>query len=57
MAKIKINFLEDNFQLDCDLTVLPPPPLQNSVLVPTTWKVCEDIVEEENEKYTNHDKF
>ncbi|KAF5305106.1 hypothetical protein FQA39_LY09368 [Lamprigera yunnana] len=28
-----------------DITVLPPPPLQNSVLIPTHWKICGNSME------------
>ncbi|KAB0803585.1 hypothetical protein PPYR_00555 [Photinus pyralis] len=35
---------------DVSYTVLPPPPLQNSVLIPKTWKIGVDVKEGPNLK-------
>ncbi|KAF5271292.1 hypothetical protein FQR65_LT05307 [Abscondita terminalis] len=39
LAKINLVFQDD---VESNMTVLPPPPLQNSVLIPTHWRILDD---------------
>lgn len=42
LAKITLVFSNSELQQACEFPVLPPPPLQNSVLIPATWNIADD---------------
>lgn len=40
IARIKLSYPKDSdIEIDLEMPILPPPPLQNSVLIPKTWKI------------------
>lgn len=49
IAKIKLTYPNDSeIDLEMEMPILPPPPLQNSVLIPSTWKIRDDVEIESN---------
>lgn len=45
ISSIKFSFL-DSKERCLDSSILPPPPLQNSVLIPSNWKISDECMEE-----------
>ncbi|XP_060524458.1 WD repeat-containing protein on Y chromosome-like [Cylas formicarius] len=46
VAKIELNFNAPEMEFSFSFPVLPPPPLQSSVLIPSDWTLlCDDSVE------------
>jgi hypothetical protein len=43
IALIKIIDQNDEIEIYQEMQVLPPPPLQNSVLVPKLWKTSDNV--------------
>lgn len=44
LSFVKLNFL-DGMNRNFDCSVLPAPPLQNSVLIPSNWKISDEDTE------------
>lgn len=49
IATINMLFLDEKHRSNFELPVLIPPPLQNSVLIPNSWKTADekDLIEKE----------
>ncbi|XP_030757098.1 WD repeat-containing protein on Y chromosome-like [Sitophilus oryzae] len=44
IAKVRMNFNESSIELGFSYPILPPPPLQNSVLIPTNWGLQNEAI-------------
>lgn len=43
MAKIKLSYPDNSdIEIEIEMPILPPPPMQNSVLIPSTWKIDDN---------------
>lgn len=42
IATVNMLFLDEKYRDNFDLPVLIPPPLQNSVLIPNSWKATQE---------------
>ncbi|CAG9863964.1 unnamed protein product [Phyllotreta striolata] len=51
IAKIRTVFDNVDMEISNDMPVFPPPPLQNSVLIPSSWQVpMENTMENQNQE-------
>lgn len=45
IAKLKLTYPDDiDIEAELEMPILQPPPLQNSVLIPSTWKIRDDNI-------------